>query len=431
MLLRFGIQNHKSIFDYQELTWAASALQDDESFLISVDNESLKSRKILPAIAIYGANAAGKSNMIDGLKYLFAAIRGSYIKWPELGRVPRAVFLGTDNPNENISQYDCDLVLKGVHYHYGFTIDGNGVRAEWLYYFPKSSRRVIFHRDFSLPLDEAVYFGPSLKGMNETLISLSKDRGYLFFSVFGKVEHDFLGSLHKKFAQEVAFVDPSEAVRDESVVSALEMQGLKDDILRFLSAADIGIKDFEIKIEKTDDRVYEMKKELSGFLKKFTGDDFEMPTEREEKRVVFKHVGVGQKEFDVGLRAESSGTKFLLSMLASTIMTIRLGKVLIIDEITTSLHTELSRQVVSLFTSEETNKNSAQFLFSTHDTNLLSGELLRRDQVWFAEKNIEGMSCIYPLTDFKTRNSENIEKGYLQGRYGAIPYFGDIKRIFH
>ena len=90
----------------------------------------------------------------------------------------------------------------------------------------------------------------------------------------------------------------------------------------------------------------------------------------------------------------------------------------------------ISRKIVELFTDKVTNRTNAQFIFSTHDTNLLDSDLLRRDEIWFAEKNQTGMTSIYPLTDFKTRKADNIEKNYLQGRYGAIPYFGNIKDLF-
>jgi uncharacterized protein len=101
-----------------------------------------------------------------------------------------------------------------------------------------------------------------------------------------------------------------------------------------------------------------------------------------------------------------------------------LGGVLLIDEIATNLHTKLGEKIIQHFTDPELNPNHAQLVFSTHDTNLLSGDLLRRDEVWFSEKNEIGETCVYPLTDFSARKKENIEKGYLEGRYGAIPFFG-------
>jgi AAA15 family ATPase/GTPase len=113
-------------------------------------------------------------------------------------------------------------------------------------------------------------------------------------------------------------------------------------------------------------------------------------------------------------------------MLAPILSALKTGKTVVIDEITTTLHTKLSEEIIKLFASPNTNTNNAQFIFSTHDTNLLSSSAMRRDEIWFAEKNSQGKTSIYPLSDFQTRKSDNLERGYLQGRFGAIPFFGDF-----
>ena len=116
-------------------------------------------------------------------------------------------------------------------------------------------------------------------------------------------------------------------------------------------------------------------------------------------------------------------------MLASVLSALKTGKTVVIDEITTALHTRLSQELVKLFASGESNAKRAQFIFSTHDTNLLSCAAIRRDEIWFAEKDPMGNTVVYPLTDFQTRKSENVEKGYLQGRFGAVPFFGDFSTL--
>jgi uncharacterized protein len=110
---------------------------------------------------------------------------------------------------------------------------------------------------------------------------------------------------------------------------------------------------------------------------------------------------------------------FFLSVLKS-------GKVLVIDELEASLHSTLCRFLINLFHNKKINRDGAQLIFSTHDTSLLDNDLFRRDQIWFMEKDKNNASKLYPLTDFKPRPTEALEKGYLQGRYGALPFFGEL-----
>ena len=123
--------------------------------------------------------------------------------------------------------------------------------------------------------------------------------------------------------------------------------------------------------------------------------------------------------------AESAGTLSFLRAAMTATSSLAAGHVLAIDELDTSLHPLLARSIVGLFQSPKTNPKGAQLLFTTHDTNLLDRRTLRRDQVWFTEKDGSGATCVYPLTDIKTRKTDNIQRGYLQGRFGAIPFIGD------
>ena len=126
---------------------------------------------------------------------------------------------------------------------------------------------------------------------------------------------------------------------------------------------------------------------------------------------------------------ESLGTQYLLGLLPSMLKALRSGATLVLDEITTGLHTLLARQLVTVFQNRTVNKLGAQLVFSTHDTNLLSPGVLRRDEIWFAEKNRDGATVVYPLTDVKTKNTDNIERGYIQGRFGGIPFLEEASAL--
>ncbi len=131
---------------------------------------------------------------------------------------------------------------------------------------------------------------------------------------------------------------------------------------------------------------------------------------------------IGDRNVALEPRQESNGTVTYLSLIGPIVSALKWGEVLCIDELDASLHPLIAIELIRLFTSQETNPQSAQLIFNTHDTNLLSSGVLRRDQIWFTEKDSDGSSHLYPLTDFKPRRQENLENGYLQGRYGAIPF---------
>jgi len=137
---------------------------------------------------------------------------------------------------------------------------------------------------------------------------------------------------------------------------------------------------------------------------------------------------VGREVFDLD-KHESEGTKKLFALAAPLIDTLKLGRVLIVDELDARLHPLLTREIVSLFNSNKTNPNHAQLVFTTQDTNLLDNRFLRRDQVWFTEKDRQGVTRLYSLAEYKVRNDASFERDYILGRYGAIPYLGDLRQV--
>ncbi|GFZ96617.1 hypothetical protein GCM10011408_16260 [Dyella caseinilytica] len=141
-------------------------------------------------------------------------------------------------------------------------------------------------------------------------------------------------------------------------------------------------------------------------------------------RVELLHAGADGKSHKIPLNLESAGTISLLKLLGPALTRLINGGVLVVDELNTTLHPLVSRELIRLFSDPESNPGQAQLLFSTHDTNILSGNLLRRDQIWFAEKDGDGASHFYSLAEIKVRSQANLEAGYLAGQFGAVPYFG-------
>lgn len=433
MLIRFGVKNHLSVRDYQELSCVASHLQEDLNHLFEIKSESFKDKKFLPVLALYGANAAGKSNLLNAFLFFNQAIVKSYSHWEERKSLPHPHFaLDTESKGE-ASSYECDVLIDAVRYQYGFSLNKETVLNEWLYFYPKGSRNILFQRSFSTATNGEldIYFGPSLKKINDLWKSIAKNTRTLILSAAGKKDHahDQLTPIFHYFKDRFQFVHIKDDLSEYFLAEQIEKGKIQDRLTTVLKKADFGIVGIEIRKEEVDEKQKNFLLGLKNLIKENLGTtaaDDHLDIEDERLRINFVHACSDASTHTLSYDEESSGTRYLLSLLVPVISALENGKTLIVDEITTNLHTKLSEQIVALFTSKEINKTNAQFIFSTHDTNLLSRELLRRDEIWFTEKNSQGATIVYPLTDFKTRKADNIEKGYLQGRFGAIPFVGDI-----
>ncbi len=428
MLLRFGIENHKSICDYQEVNFAASTgLKDADVDLLQLPSQRGPSKLFIPVIALYGANAAGKSNMIDGFKFLFRSVRTSYVRWRGNNHLPQTSCNIDDADSERESLYDCDIVVDDVRYTYGFALRRDGVTREWLHGYPLGARRSYFEREFV----DGVFLqsGQLVKTLDASLQKLLKDRRTLFLSAAGHLEFEPLLHVFRFFKERISVISASDEPRETNIAGDLTDSAVKSVVEEFLRKADFGISHLQIESEKIGAKQIDFRNKLFKILEEVVEESL-TPTAADENRIVkFVHRRPTGGTFVVRYSDESSGTKHLLALLSPIIAALKTGAVVVLDEITTTLHTNLSRELVKLFSSKKTNPNNAQLLFSTHDTNLLACGALRRDEIWFAEKSPNGKTTIYPLTDFTVRKSENIEKGYLQGRYGAVPFFGDFSTI--
>jgi len=424
MLLRFSAQNHRSIKDAQEISWiAATQLRDELPHAVTDRLQREPSTGILPVLVLYGANAAGKSNMLDALVTFAMGVEEADGDWTGRKQIMYEPFELDEESKQQPTTFETDVEIEGVRYTYGYSFNDAGVVREWLYSYPKKARNVLFQRDF-LSESQHAYFGPSLKDVDKTLKRMGEISTSLLLTRARQLEHSQLTPIAKFFNELLGRVRMTEAA-EESIAKRLYGFPGKDDLLRFLTNIDAGIIDYEI--EQTDTSVSRL--EMFAKMSTFMRETFQMdlPAElRQEKehRLYFTHRGADGKTYKLPYGVESSGTKQLVNLLVPMTVTLLLGGVLVIDEIATNLHTKLGEKIIQHFTDPKLNPNHAQLVFSTHDTNLLSSDLLRRDEVWFSEKNDVGETCVYPLTDFSARKKENIEKGYLEGRYGAIPFFG-------
>ena len=344
---------------------------------------------ILPVAAIYGANASGKSNVLKALAFVEKAIRQSF-NWPPQGGVPYEPF-GLDKVSRSKpSRFELDYLFEGVRHQYGFAIDSHSVVEEWLYVFGHARKQRWFHRQSGRP----IAFGRAMPGENNLIAGMTRPN-CLFLSAAAQANHKLLTPIHRSLEDTifpvVDYQDPTFLQLLAEVAKILPT--VLDGINRMLANADLGLKSIRLR------------RESAGST---TTPSFE-----------FMHRGT---DHPFSENQESLGTLAYLRLLGCTQAAQKLGHATIVDELDRSLHPALARSYVESFMKKQTNPRGAQLIFNTHDTNLLTGSLLRRDQIWFTEKDRTGASQLYPLTDFQPRKGENLENGYLVGRYGAIPF---------
>jgi uncharacterized protein len=408
MLFRFRTRNCRSIREQAELLLLASNLSDLPEAVIETP---FAERGALRSAAIYGPNASGKSNLLLAMRFMSTAVQGSQRSWPPEG-VPRERFLLDEESADKPSLFEVDFSIDNVRYVYGFEADSRKVVREWLHAYPTARRRTWFERegaDFT--------FGKHLGGENRVIKGLTRPNS-LFLSAAAQNNHEQLLPIYQWFSSAWAFV-----LGDRSDFSVTTAQTASEDryrktIGRLVAEADLGIVGFETPDRQLEDHI---KRSLAALLEQIPENRRpEIPSTY--KAVVFGHKGIGKLSIDLPSTAESQGTLAFFGLLGPVLTTIFSGGLLFIDEITASLHPLLAAQIVRLFNSPVENPKGAQLLFTTHDTSLLDSTILRRDQVWLTEKDDGGGTHLYPLTEFKPRRGENIRSGYLQGRYGGVPF---------
>lgn len=418
MLLRFGVENCRSIRERQELSFAASSLKDRSDGLIPCD--AVDSGSVVPAVVILGANASGKTSFVSAIRSMRSHVIYSHTQGAPEGGVPRHVFRLDQTYADKPSRFDIDFMIDGIRYHYGFEATDEVYQSEWLYQFPKAHRRKLFERN-----GNKFDFGRTLKGQNGGIAKLTR-KNSLFLSAAAQNAHEQLLPIYNYF-REITFVDSS-SVSVPSASKAFDEAGFENRVISFLQAFDAGVVDYNRIEEDISEKSNEFMREVNVLIERIYGESMKNEIDEKKKMVEIQltHRGVCGENIPLDLSLESAGTIKLMLILSEIFKALNKGVPIVIDELDISLHTYATENLVRLFCSQNLNKNGAQLIATSHDTNLLGSNSLRRDQFWFAEKNATGVTEMFPLTDVRTRKGDNLELGYLQGRYGAVPSNGSI-----
>jgi AAA15 family ATPase/GTPase len=425
MIEEFSFGNFWSFKDMQTLNMGAAKIKSknlrlDTINLIPVDEEL----SLLKSKAIYGANASGKSNVIKALGLFIRIINNSVKDEKVLGMIdPFMLSSETDNKP---TFFQMIFRLEGVRYRYGFEADDLSVKSEWLFSTPNKREQSLFIRDENELIEiNQTHFPEGQKSID---LAGGDGGGQIF-----RANSLFLTSLASfgfgKVSKRII-----EAISSISIINGLGHQGMysyagdslndlekKKFILDFLKKGDLGIED-----------VYAMDMNSVDLPENLT-DDAKQDLKK-KKMIVSSRIRFDQNQQIAGKShlsfafQESEGTQKMFELSPFIYAALKQGTPLVIDEFDARFHPLLTKKIVELFNSEGNKKS--QLIFITHDTNLLSADLLRRDQIDFVEKDRYGASHLYTLVEIKgVRNDASFEKDYIQGKYGAIPFLGDFSTL--
>ncbi|AJQ30036.1 hypothetical protein JBW_04707 [Pelosinus fermentans JBW45] len=418
MLLEVKIENFYSI--KEQVVFSMLAGPDTTMNYNLYSPENYKSTRILKSAVFYGANAAGKTNVLRGLKFIERIILENNTRQDgdEINVIP---FRMDEKYKDMPSKFDIIFIHQGIKYAYGFTIDRKKVHSEYLYNYPKGRQATLFERTdtnrFKFTKDKEEQEALSRRTLSNRLYLASatewnyKPIAKAFEWFKRNLKINIFGSLRN-------WVNYTASVIHQN-------SDMKEAVRCLLAEADISIQDYLT--EERDIRETDMYKVLPSTLQKTISSDLsdkKVISVRTSHRTQNENGQFHDEIFD--LDDESAGTIKIFELAAPLLEVLENGHVLVIDELDIQLHPLLVENIVKKFHDPNQNTGNAQLIFTTHNTNLLTQTIFRRDQIWFVEKNqASGATDIYSLLDLKVRKDENIEKGYLAGRYGAVPFIGE------
>jgi len=428
MLIEFSVANFRSFKDTVTLSMVAAKLkardsQLDEDCVVEIDSKL----SLLKSAGIYGPNASGKSNLAAAMAFMKVYVMNSTMGMQTEQPIPVESFRLCDTTIDQPSEFEVVFRLEDHKiYRYGFKATTERVVEEWLYFVPSSREAKLFTRKED---DIEVNSEPNRFREGKGLEHMTRPNA-LFLSVVNQ----FNGEVAKKVIKAFLDLNVITAAMDDTpllqyTVGWLQDEHLKQNVVRFVGALDLGIRDFQIEEQViTSDNI------PVGIPTQFR--EMVLGGTQLDIKTVHRKFGnanhpAGSEEFDL-IRNESNGTQKLVALAAPILDSLRSGKVLVVDEIDARLHPLLTRAIIKLFNSRDTNSSGAQLIFITHDTSLLDAALLRRDQYWFTEKDHYEASHLYSLAEFKSdtvRNDSSYDKGYKSGRYGAIPFLGELDEV--
>ncbi|GAX37700.1 AAA family ATPase [Nodularia sp. NIES-3585] len=430
MLIEFSIGNYRSFKDKVTFSMVAANIKAkdpkvDDNNTFAVDDELT----LLKSAAIYGANASGKSNLAKAISFMKWFMINSSKETQSTEKIGVEPFGLSTETEAQPSLFEIVFILDGKKYRYGFEATEERVISEWLFYVPKKRETRLFERNYKESID-TYNISKTFKGGG---IDSKTRHNALFLSVAAQFNVEIAEKILDWLTRKLQIISGLDKINLNYTVSCLaEGNDNREEIIQLIKKLDLGIR--EISLNETENALHSLPKDTSPVVKEIM---IKMIAKQKPKP---KSIQTGHQKFDgkgnhISLELfdlenqESEGTQKIFSIAGLLVNTLKNGDVLIFDEFDARLHPLISKAIVDIFNSPETNYKNAQLIFMTHDTNLLSNKLFRRDQIWFTEKTKYGATDLYSLVEYPIRNDASFESDYIKGKYGAIPFIGNLSQI--
>lgn len=405
MLIAFSIKNFMSIKEKQTFSFVGSS---DKDLLESntFDYGSGKNNRLLNSSVIYGANASGKTNVIRAFYFFQDFVRNSATTLQEGQLIPSfKPFKFSRKCLASPGEFEITFIYEGIRYCYGFALTEARVTHEWLTAYPKGKPQKWFERIFdSKTQDYSWKIGEHFKGELSSWRALTRSNA-LFLSTAVQFNSKQLQPVFHWIDKNLIVIFPGIDFNLSLTLNLFDDEQNRIRLLNFMQVADMGIEDFQVQKEEI----------IAG-----------LQTSTRLYKISTLHRDIDTNELiPIDFDQESMGTQKLFRLAGGWIKALQEGAVLLYDELGTSFHPLISRYLINQFHTPHINSKHAQLIISTHDTSLLDESIFRRDQIWFTEKKHADQSTqLYSLWEYSPRKGEALEKGYLKGRYGALPLIG-------
>ena len=425
MLIEFKFTNYRSFRDETVLSMEAMGLGTYKSCLIPFRN-----KRLLPAAAIYGKNGGGKSNVIRAFWLAVQFIRNAQRTQHENAPIPVQPFLLNDTSRDEPTSFEFIYTIADVKYVYGFSATRKEIFKEYLYYAPKGQLSMVFERDH-----QNFTFRDNSEKKRRQLISEAVGPNQLYFAIACTMNESACQKAMSWFRENIFFSRDYTDIPSQ-LIEYSEKPDMLAAIKKYAENADVGIQDmnFEFRNEEikdasnTGDIPSGIVAALTQFAKALSdiSNTSEIKLQRSEVNATSYHRGLksdgSEALFELQIADESDGTRKLMALAPAIERALECGGLLLVDELEKEMHPLMVEMIVSKFQSQSSNPNHAQIIFTTHDTELLNMNLLRKDQLYFADKSKkDGASELYSISELQTPTNENIRKGYLLGKYGGTP----------
>jgi AAA15 family ATPase/GTPase len=418
MLIEFNVGNYRSFWERQSLKMTAGSkpeLRDTNTFKSGVSGVP----DLLRSAVVYGPNAAGKSNLVNAMKFVEEFVLTSAKDSQEGEKINLQPFLFNEQGRDMACEFEILFIQDGVRFQYGFGATQERVTEEWLFAYPAGRPQRWFVREIDPETEKENWaFSTKFTGPKKLWQEATR-KNALFLSTAIQLNCEQLKPVFSWF-QRLEVIEHGMYLHPGfSIDQCMNDEG-KEMILAFMNTADLSIQDIHIdtRLFSEKDLPSDMPQAVREVIKK------EM-AEKKYLKVKFLHpIHKTNRAVWLPIEEESDGTRKLFAYAAPCLDLLNRGCILFVDEFDNNLHSIIIVFLLGLLNNSKSNKKNGQVVFTTHNTSFLDQKLLRRDQVWFVEKNEQNATDLYPLSDFNPRKGEALQKGYLQGRYGALPYIG-------